>query len=179
MPRNRDVASALGSEETILREIDTRLASDELLSAADREQILERARKHVEDERKEAVTDELLQKAIKAERRKHNPKEAFEDVILDLPPYQAYIALDGVMYFHGLRYTVTYSVARVMDDIAGRGWEHQNEIDGRTRHGDLGRKHRNTVIGPNGSQRAPAERSAGAVNTRQSVLSSVNENTAL
>lgn len=179
MARNRDVAGALASEEAQLDTIMGRLASDDLLSAADKEQILERAKKHVTDQRKADAEEKFLKKAIRDEERRHNPTEQFEDVILDLPPFQAYIALDGVMYFHGLRYTVSYSVARVMDDIASRGWEHQNEIDGRTRHGDLGRKHRNTVIGPNGSQRAPQERGVGAVNTRQSVLSSVNERTSI
>jgi hypothetical protein len=167
MTRKRDVASALG-------EIEARLDSDELLSAEDKAQILEKAREHVAKQRKEKAEEAFLAKAIREEERSYNPVDKYEDVLIDLAPFAPYISLDGVMYFHGLTYSVTYGVARTIDDISGRTWEHQNEIDGHRRKGDLNRRPLNRRISPR-----DVSDSRGAVNTRQSVLSSVNENTAI
>lgn len=147
-----------------LSEIERRLDADDLLSAEDREQIKERARKEVRERRKTKATDDLLQAAIREEERAYDPAERREDIIVDLAPYAAYIAINGVFYYHGITYEVPASLARTMDDIMARTWDHQREIDGRWRRSDHLRKPKEIRLGPQDAG-APAT----ALNTRASM----------
>lgn len=148
-----------------LSEIERRVDASDELTAEDRVQIKARAREEVKKRRKDAATKRALDEAIREEERSYDPLQQFEDVTIDLAPYAPFVSLDGIMYFHGLSYSVPYNVARTIDDISARTWEHQNEIDGRRRRGDLNRRPMQTVIGPHGSARAPS-----SINTRASVL---------
>ena len=147
-----------------LSEIEKRVDESDELTAEDRVQIKARAREEVKKRRRDAREKFELEKAIREEERSYNHLEQLEDVTIDLAQYAPFISIDGVMYFHGLTYTVPYSVARTMADISARTWEHQNEIDGRRRRGDINRRPLNTTISPHGTSRAPV------ANTRASVL---------
>lgn len=121
-----------------LADIDDRLDGNELLTAEDRETIKQKAREHVLAKRKKVVEEQALAAAIEEEERRYKISEPFEYCTVNLAPYCAMITLDGVMYFHGIEYEVPYSVARTLDDVMARTWEHQNEIQGYRRKGDVG-----------------------------------------
>lgn len=159
----RSVASALS-------EIDKRLDADDLLDAETRDQIKQKAREHVAKKRRDEAEAKLLAQEIRREEIAYNPLEQYEDVEIDLAPYAPFISLDGVMYFHGMTYNVAYSVARTIDDISARTWEHDNEIHGRRRRADITRKPRMLTIQP-GQEGVPVS----ALNTRASVLRSNQE----
>ena len=153
-----------------LAEIEERLDRDETLSVADREQIREKARKHVADQRRDKAEADYLKAAIREEERSYQPTEQFEDVLVNLAGYAACVMLDGVQYFHGLIYSLPYSQARVLDEVCWRSWEHQNEIEyGRKRSADLSRRRVSRLLGPGDEGLAigaPGQR----VNTRASLL---------
>jgi hypothetical protein len=153
----RNVAGALG-------EIDKRLEADTLLSAADREQIRKKAREHVEKKRRDEAEAKYLAESIREVEIEDRPTEQDEDILIDLAPFAPFVSLDGKMFFHGLIYTVPYSVARVLDDVSARTWEHQNEIDGKRRKGDVNRRPVLRRLGPSDA--------GSVVNTRNSVLDS-------
>jgi hypothetical protein len=136
-----------------LAEIDKRLDEDPLLTDAERVQIKEKAREHVRKKRKDKAEAELLAKEIRAVEIEQNPLEQYEDVTVDLAPYVASaklkascITLDARMYFHGVTYSVPYSVARTLEDIMARTWEHENEIHGRPRRADMEGIHRPSMV---------------------------------
>jgi hypothetical protein len=153
-----------------LAEIEARIDLDETLSAADREQIKDKARQHVKDKRREKAEADYLKVAIREEEISYEPTEQFEDVLVNLAPYAGYISINGIMYYHGLVYSLPYSVARVIDDVCWKTWEHQNEIEyGRKRSADLSRRRVSRLLGPGDeglTVGAPGQR----VNTRSSLL---------
>jgi hypothetical protein len=155
----RTVANALS-------EIDKRLDADATLSEETRAQIKAKAREHVEKKRRDKAEAELLAKEIREIERSYNPAEQFEDVVIDLAPYAAFISIDGELFYHGVSYSRPWSVARTLDDLMARTWEHQNEIGGHRRKGDLNRRPANRRISPHDAGAAPS-----AINTRASVLS--------
>jgi hypothetical protein len=132
-----------------LSEIDQRLEQQgmSLLSAEDREQIKAKAKEHVAKKRRDKAEAEALAHAIKEEEREFNIDEQLEDVQINLAPFvasqrfnAAFIAIDGTRYFHGLTYVLPYSVARTIEDIMARGWEHEREIHGERRRADENRR---------------------------------------
>lgn len=129
MVKKRTLASALA-------EIDTRLDGDVLLDAEAREAIKKKAREHVFNKRRAEAEKIALDAAIAEEERSFQLAEDFEIVTVNLAPYAAMVMLDGTMYFHGVDYDVPYSVARSIEDVMARTWEHQNEIQGQRRKGD-------------------------------------------
>ena len=162
-----------------LAEIDARLDQNQLLSAEAREEIKKKAREHVAQKRRDKAEADYLAEAIRLEEVSYNPLEQLEDVTVNLAPYvasqrlqAACMLLDGTQYFHGLTYSVTYSVARTMEDIMARSWEHEREIHGERRKADINRQPVSTydpakarIIGGNSS--GATERSV--VNTRSSL----------
>lgn len=153
-----------------LAEIEERLDRDETLSVADREQIREKARKVVADQRRDKAEADYLKAAIRDEEISYEPTQQYEDVLVNLAPYVAYIMLDGIMYYHGLTYSLPYNTARVLDDVCWRSWEHQNEIEyGKKRSTELSRRRVSRLLGPGDeglAVGAPGQR----VNTRTSLL---------
>jgi hypothetical protein len=147
---------------------------DDLLNAEDHEQIRAKAREHVKKKRRDAAEAKQLAKYIRDEEVAHNPLEQSEDVRIDLAPFvaseklkAACITIDGTIYIHGQTYTVPYSVARTLEDIMARGWEHENEIHGFRRKNDVNRRPVNPVM-------RPGQESQSRVNTRASIGESVS-----
>lgn len=149
MPRRRRVAEGLSPFDQKIEEIDRRLEQQgmPLLSDADKAQILAKAKEHVAKKRKDKAEAELLAQAIKEEEREYTPEDQLEDVIIELAPFvavarfnAAFIALDGVRYFHGMSYSVSRKVGDTLRDIMARGWEHEREIHGERRLADVTRR---------------------------------------
>ena len=124
----------------ILDELERRITGAADLSDDDKVLIREKAAEHVKKARKEKAEAEYLRIAIREEEREYEPTEALEDFYVDLSPYAPYMAFNGTMYFHGITYEVPYSLARSMAEQQWYTWQHQNEIDGHPRRGDLQRK---------------------------------------
>lgn len=133
----------------ILSEIDQRLEQQNmpLLTAEDRAQIEQKAKEHVRQKRKDKAEADYLAQAIKIEEREYEPADQLEDIVIDLAPFvasqrfnAAFISLDGTRYFHGLTYTVPFKVARTIEDVMARGWEHEREIHGERRKADEARR---------------------------------------
>lgn len=161
----RGIAGALG-------EIDKRLDAA-VLDEETRAQIRQKARDHVDKKRRDEAEAKFLAKSIREVEIEDRPTEQDEDVLVDIPPFVAAeklggacITLDGKMFFHGLTYTVPYSVARTLDDVMARSWEHEREIHGQRRKADVSRRPVMQTIRP-GNEGAQSR-----VNTRASVLSS-------
>jgi hypothetical protein len=156
-----------------LSEIEKRLDADDILTVEEKEQIRAKAREEVRKRRRDKAEQELLQAAIREEERAFSPVDQWTDITIDLAPYAAYIALDGVQYFHGLTYTVAHGVAVTMLDICARTWEHQREIKGERRRGaDLaweGVRQGGVRITPSNQGQSPE-----ALNTRASLLNSAS-----
>ena len=155
-----------------LSEIEKRLDTDDLLTQEEKDLIRQKARDEVKRRRREKAEESLLQAAIREEERAFNPPDWWTDITIDLAPYAAFIALDGVQYFHGLTYTVTGAVSATMLDIMARTWEHQREIRGERRRGsDLAWE----GMRKGGLRMTPADqgRSLESINTRSSILWSI------
>ena len=155
-----------------LAEIEKRLDADDLLTQEEKDQIRLKARDEVKRRRKEKAEEDLLQAAIREEERSFHPPDRWVDITIDLAPYAAFIALDGVQYFHGLTYTVTQTVSVTMLDISARTWEHQREVKGERRRGaDLSWE----GMRQGGLRMTPADesRSKESLNTRSSILGSI------
>jgi hypothetical protein len=147
---------AIGEDDERFIEIDRRIeANYPELTDEERAIIKERAREHVlkvQKERAKEARDQLIDKAT--ERAVRDAEKvaglhgAYVDITIDLAPIAAYIALDGVFYYHGVTYEVPFNVAQTIIDISARTWEHENEIHGRPRRADLGRRQTLMTIGP-------------------------------
>jgi hypothetical protein len=130
------------SVKSVLAEIEERIDAEGLLTAEEKGAALLKAAEHIKKERKKKALDDFLSAAIDEERRKFVPEEHLEDILIDLPKFAPYVAIDGVQYYHGIIYTLPFNRARSVADIMARAWEHQNEIDGRKRKGDEAMKPR-------------------------------------
>ena len=135
-------------KKEVLEEIERRINGNSLLTDEEKEQTRKRAAEHVLEARKKKATDEYFTAVVKEEEREYEPTEQIEDFYVELPDYAPYIMINSVQYYHGLVYEVPYSKARSMADLQWSAWQHQNEIDGKSRHGDLVRRPRHMSLSP-------------------------------
>jgi hypothetical protein len=145
-------------------EIEARIDADKLLTPAQKDELRKQARDHVRDKIVKKAMEEFKAAAIAEEERALVPDEKTEYVSIDLPDHAAFIRLDNVVFFHGLTYEVSYLVARTMADVMARAWEHQHEIDGHRRRGDITRRPHNTMMRP-----GMENLSIGVINSRQTL----------
>ena len=122
-------------------------ANYKLLSKEELQELKATAAKTVLEEMKQDARDEYFKEAIAEARRGHTPSDQIISVTIDIAPFVPYIAIDGVQYFHGYSYPVPRSRALVLYEQMQRSWQHQDEIDGRSRF-DPYRRARNTVVSP-------------------------------
>lgn len=97
----------------------------------------ESGRKKFEDERKKAALKAVSDQALADLRYESNlrtgdgVKDEMVDVTIDLAEHSDNIKLDGRQYWHGRTYPVPRHVADTLRDIMARGWNHQDEVDGK------------------------------------------------
>lgn len=155
MPRGRKPAA--------LVEIENRIDKYDLLSAEEKQEAIERARKHVEKQRKDKQIDALFAQSVEEENSRFDPNEELLDVMIELGDYAPCITINGRMsYYHGLTYRVPRSLAVTLNDIMWQTQQHQREIDGKRRKGDLLRQPQHINLSPNN----PAGRVTGTGNMR-------------
>lgn len=141
--------------ENAFVEIDRRIDLNEELTEEERALIKKKAREHVlqmQEERREAARQKLVEqatdRAIKDAEKAAGIHGAYVDISIDLAPNAPYLLLDGTFYYHGVTYEVPHNVACTIIDICARTWEHENEINGRPRRQDMGRRQVQRVLGP-------------------------------
>ena len=104
-----------------------------LLSSEDKARLRSKAQQDVEKERKDAAEKAFLAQALDEERREKGVDEELVTFTLDLAEFSDRIVLDSVHFMHGQTYTVPRSKYDSMREIAFRTWQHQLEIDGKSK----------------------------------------------
>lgn len=120
-----------------------------LLPPEEQEAIRAKARETIRAEQMEAASKAFLEQALKEERAKVNinaRNEELVQVLIDLPGFAGSIKIDNREYFHGTTVTVPVSVARDMQSMMARSWEHEAEVGGANR--DAYRQPKHTAIRP-------------------------------
>jgi len=85
--------------------------------------------KELKDKEKARVKKELLQQA----REERDLIEPREDVLIDLPPDGSRILVNNRAYQYGQTYNVPRSVAIMLRHTMQSAWEHQAQIEGRSK----------------------------------------------
>lgn len=104
-----------------------------VLTVEDQMRLRKEAEATVQAERKKAAEAAFLDRLLDEERRNTGVEEELVQVTLNLAEFCDRITLDGRIYFQGRTYTVPVSVFDTIRDIAFRTWQHQDEIDGKSR----------------------------------------------
>jgi hypothetical protein len=105
----------------------------DLLSDEDREALSKEAGRSILEQMKQEARDAYFADALDRLRREQVPADQFVSVTLDLAPFAAFLLIDGHPFWHGQTYSVPVKQAAVLYEQAQRGWQHQDEIDGRSR----------------------------------------------
>jgi len=143
MPRRK------ADTDAIMGQIELRIANSDLLSDEEKEQTRVRAKAHVDELRKKNALDAYFNAMVSQENARWDPNEELLDITIELGEYSPCITINGMnSYYHGVTYTVPRSLHAVLMDISWQTQQHQREIDGKKRRGDLLRKAANLRISP-------------------------------
>ncbi len=147
MPRRKKIDVV--TPEAILAELEKRIDGHDLLSEIEKEEIRAKARAHVDEQRKKKAVDAFYDQYVKAEENKFDPNEQMVELTIELGDYAPCIAINGAMqYYHGVTYRVPRSVALSLNDIMWQTQQHQREIEGKRRKGDILAQPLNMRISP-------------------------------
>lgn len=120
-----------------------------LLSPEDKQAIAKRAESVVAKEAKQAAEDAYFEAELERQRKAMAPVDAQDrEIVIDLAPHSDRIMVDGVIFFHGQRYSVSAQLYPTLKEIMARGWEHEQEVGGANR--DAYRPLSGAVLGPRG-----------------------------
>ena len=107
------------------------------------------AQQEVEKEQKDALRKKYKDHFKKVMRQQTGVEEGVEEIYIDLAKHSDGITIDGIKYQHGHTYQVKSSLAADMRWIMRMTYEHQSEIDGKTK--SYYNTARNTVLSPQGA----------------------------
>lgn len=128
--------------------IDTPMPADmSSLSDEDRVSLSREAAKSVKEESEQVSRDAFYAAEVSRLRAARIPADRLVHVTVDIAQFAANIMLDGVQYFHGFTYEVPHRVRLVLMEQMQRTWQHQDEIDGRSRFAPH-RRPMNLQLGP-------------------------------
>jgi len=101
-----------------------------LLTEEDRVKAREKARKLVEEERKQLALAELEKIELQAARREYDPKLEMKEIYIDLAGHSDRLTIDmgqgnGGVYYHSFKYTVPKPVHDQLMEMMMRGWAHE------------------------------------------------------
>lgn len=129
-----EIDSALEAEGAAPEErLHAVLTNDQVLAAR------ERARKRVEDERVAKALKRVEQEEVERLRVEEGlttgdrVKDEIVDIVMDLAPHSDKIVISGKAYHHGFTYPVARHIADTLREAMSRGWQHQDEIDGKNK----------------------------------------------
>jgi hypothetical protein len=104
-----------------------------LLDDVERQELTKQAQGAIDEGRKQKARDAFFDAELDRLRRGHIPEDQYVRVTIDAAPYVPFFMLDGVQYFPGYVYEVTRKQAVVLYEQMQRSFQHQDEIDGRSR----------------------------------------------
>lgn len=125
---------------------------DTFLTEDEKAEIKAEALKEVDDENKEQVKADYKAK-IKAEAtrkslfknaKKGEKGEGLVPVYIDIPKVSDCIRLDGACFYPGITYNVSPEVAEVLNEVMGKGQNHEDEVSGR-KDSNFGRRKSNPL----------------------------------
>jgi len=119
----------------------------DLLDKEERAALTDQARKSLIEEMTQDARDQYFAAELKRLRQEQIPDEMVEPLLIDVASYVPFLMIDGVQFFHGYTYQVTRGLRAVLMEQMQRSWEHQDELDGRSRT-EAYRKPMNVVLGP-------------------------------
>lgn len=117
-----------------------------LLSADVKAELKKEAKASLLAEMEQDARDKFFQDEMASLRRGQVPADQIVRIAIDLAEYAPNLMIDGVYYCHGYEYDVPQKTAVVLLEQMQRTWQHQDEIDGRSRFAAY-RKPRGTTIG--------------------------------
>ena len=129
------------------------MSEHDLLTQAELDALAVEVQKELDKERKTKARAEAKQQLLAAARQAHGLEETVEDVLIDLPPDGGQIRINNRDYSQGMWYKVKVSVAIMLRDTMQRAWEHQAQIEGRSK--DHFRRQRLTQLGHGGVRNSP------------------------
>jgi tRNA U38,U39,U40 pseudouridine synthase TruA len=125
-----------------------------LLTAEDLSKLEIEVQKEIDKELKEKTRESVKKELLQAARTQRGLSEQQEQVGIDLPMYADRIAINGNSYLQGLAYTVKASVAILLRESMQRAWQHQAEVEGRSRNW-FQRRRATALDGSGGVRNAP------------------------
>ena len=105
-----------------------------LLTEEDRIALRKEAEHSVLEEQRQDARDKFYSDEIKRIRQSKIPAERMLEVKVESAAYVPFIMLDGTQYYNGYTYKVRQSVAAVLREQMQKSWNHQDEVDGRSRN---------------------------------------------
>lgn len=91
--------------------------------------------------KKKVIDDEVLR--LKREDGKHTGDGVRDEMVpiyIDLAEHSSHLSVNGEPFWHGFTYTVPRHVANSLREQMARGWNHQDDIDGKSITQRLGRR---------------------------------------
>ena len=104
-----------------------------LLDDIERQALTKSAEDAIGESRKQQARDAFFDQELDRLRRGHIPDQQYIHVTIDGAPYIPFYMIDGVQYYPGYTYEVTRQQATVLYEQMQRSWQHQDEIDGRSK----------------------------------------------
>lgn len=150
-PRPVDLAAALDAEDAVEEPRLHPILTNEEFRAAQKK-AMERVDKETRAAAMKRVEDETVERIRgKAGQITNDPvKDEMVELMLDLPEYMPSLSINGVQYLHGAPYRVPRHVAETLREMQNRGWNHQNELDGKNMAERSRLQPRNTIMGRDG-----------------------------
>ena len=130
------------------------IAGSDLLTDDEIADIKAKSKAKAQQAIKDAAKKELADKFDKQERHRTDPNEELETVMVDVPGFAAInkngtgIMVDGIIYQHGVVYTLPRRQAQAVKDIMAQAWAHEGETGGASR--DVYRRPKNSIVSQNG-----------------------------
>ncbi len=108
-----------------------------ILSNEEVETLRARARTQLEAEQKKSAEKQFLAEETQRLRREEGlsvggAKDEMVSIKLDLAPHSACLNVDGRPYWHNQTYELPRHIADSLREQMQRGWQHQNQIEGKT-----------------------------------------------
>lgn len=121
-------------------------ARTDLLNEEERAALTAEARKSIVEEMAQDARDAFFASEMERLRAEQIPAETIVNVTMDLAPFVTNVMIDGVQFFHGFTYPVPHCRRIVLLEQMQKSWQHQDEIDGRSRFNSY-RRPQNLSIG--------------------------------
>jgi cytochrome c-type biogenesis protein CcmH/NrfG len=103
---------------------------EKLFNEQEMEAIRREAEEAVLKDQKAKAKKALLEEAKREARSKIDPEEEIIEVVITLPRFAPFIAIDGTQYHHGNTYKVPRKQYNTICDIMAQSWRHEEAAFG-------------------------------------------------